>query len=168
MGAAGTGMGSSPAMPAGTGGLSPQLLAMLAQMGGQGASGFTPPPGPMPGQGAGTPMAAYLGAMGGMPQSGGGAMAPHPMGAPPVQGGPQGMAPGAVPNASQMGVPQMQALLAQLKGTQGGVPAQQSAAGAMPVPPNAAGVPSAQAMNPNWLQQLLGQNAGMAPGGPGN
>jgi hypothetical protein len=162
MGAAGTGMGSSPAMPAGAGGLSPQLMALLAQMGGTGA-GFTPPGGPMPGQSAGTPMSAYLGAMGGMPQGGGG-MAPHPMGgAPPPSGGPQGVPPGGVPSAAQMGAPQIQALIQQLKGGQGGVPA---------TPPqlNPAQNPNSTMPSgtPPWLQSLMGSfGAGGLPPGAG-
>ena len=61
MGAAGTGVGSGPSLPGG-GQLSPQVLAMLMQMGQNG--GQTPPGGPANAPMTGTPMANYIGASG--------------------------------------------------------------------------------------------------------
>lgn len=153
MGAAGTGMGSSPAMPA-QNSLSPQLMAMLMRMQSpqQGAPGMSPgAPGPMQAGSGGTPMASSIG-MGGMPPGG---MMPPPM---MPQGQPPGMngatLPGATPMPAGGGMsPGMMQLLMAMKGQQGGVPA------TMP-----GGSPNPQT---NWLQQLLQGSAQPASPGTG-
>lgn len=172
MGAAGTGMGAGPQMPGGT--LSPQLLAMLAQMQPQGGSPAAP------GNGA-TPMAGYIGA-------GGNAGAMHAPMAPPI-GQPPGMNGQAAPGAAPMpgGIsPQMLQMLQQLKGQQGGVPANlppmqgpaipgQTPGSQVPSPmqgPTATGAPMmASGADPNWWQMMLqrlgggGAMGGMPSGG---
>jgi len=173
MGAAGTGVGASPMMPATQNGISPQLLAMIARMQQQGgapaaapAGGFTPPAGPtsMPAQG--TPMAGYIGGGGGAPQG----MMPHPMmpqpGQPPGMGG--ATAPGATPMPAGGGMnPQLMQLLQQLKGQQGGVPANGAAPGAVPgSPPSGPPAGGAMAgMSPQQLATQMSQNAQIGAGG---
>jgi len=173
MGAAGTGAGAGPMMPATQNGISPQLLAMIARMQQQGgapaaapAGGFTPPAGPtsMPAQG--TPMAGYIGGGGGAPQG----MMPHPMmpqpGQPPGMGG--ATAPGATPMPAGGGMnPQLMQLLQQLKGQQGGVPANGAAPGAVPgSPPSGPPAGGAMAgMSPQQLATQMSQNAQIGAGG---
>lgn len=142
MGAAGTGMGAGPMVPGG--GMDPRLMALLAQMQGQGGAGapggVPPPPGPMQAPPTGTPMSNYIG--GGM---GGGGMG-HAM-APPMQQmgqSPQSMPPGATGANGQPGQamipgginPQMLQMLQMLKGQQTGVtPGGGAAAGGAATPP---------------------------------
>jgi len=181
MGAAGTGAGAGPMMPATQNGISPQLLAMIARMQQQGgapaaapAGGFTPPAGPtsMPAQG--TPMAGYIGGGGGAPQG----MMPHPMmpqpGQPPGMGG--ATAPGATPMPAGGGMnPQLMQLLQQLKGQQGGVPANGAAPNGQPtgaLPGGMAGGPGGGAPQPGAMagmspQQIAAQSAQNAQIGAG-
>lgn len=172
MGASGMGAAPGPMMP-GSSGLSPQLMAMLAQMQGSGAGQgtFQAPPGPMQASPTGTPMAGYIG--GGAPAMG------HPMGAPMPMGQPPGMNGSTPPGATPMaGVnPQMMQMLQAIKGQQGGLPAngmaQGQPTGALPGngPGAMAGQQPSALANQMATAQPIGAagtpSAGMAPqGGP--
>lgn len=158
MGSAGTGMGSTPMMPGGGGGLSPQVLAMLRMMmAGQqtptgGGAAVPGAPGPMNMPPTGTPMAGYIGA-GGNPGAMARPMMPPQVGQPPgMQGAPGGQ---QMPQGGMLN-PQTLQMLQMLKGQQSGVPA----AGALPAGDN----PMAGA-SPGWLQMLLAHLGG-APNVP--
>ena len=156
MGAAGTGFGMSPQVPGAGGGMSPQLMQLMASMQGGGGGGMPggavpPPPGPLGAPPTGTPMANYIGAS--MPPGGG---MQHPMPPPMPQGDPmQGGAAPAAGMAGGMGAlnPQMLMMLQALKGQQTGV----SPGGGPTVPPS--GAPPAQ-MAP-------GMGGGTGPLAPG-
>lgn len=123
MGAAGTGMGAGVQVPPGAG-LTPQMLAMMAQAQGGGGvpGGFTPPTGPTQSPMTGTPMAGYIGAGGnpaGMAQNN---MPPPPQGVPPGAQAPGGLSsPMAGPIQALQQQQQLQQLLSQMKQGQIGV-----------------------------------------------
>lgn len=165
MGAAGTGLGASAAMP-GAQGLSPQLVAMLMRMQAGPQGGMPAAPGPTQAPTTGTPMAGFIGG-GGAPQQ---PMMQHaPVGQPPGMGG--GTLPGATAMPNGMN-PQMMQMLQALKGQQSGIPANggMPPGGAPPqLPPDQN--PMAWAQNPGLLQQLLqhlqnGGQMGATPNAP--
>lgn len=173
MGAAGTGAGQSPAMPA-SGGLSPQLLMMLRAMSaGQqqpGAGGVAPAPGPTMAPATGTPMASMIGG-GGNPAMMQRPPMPVPGAAPQIPGmntgqpGAPTSAPGQMPAGGGMN-PQMLQMINAMRGSQTGVPATPPPAQGpqhMQPPPTALGATAASGApappdpnaQPGWLQSLI-------------